>query len=389
MKINTALLFLLVSAFVFAQESISFEKATFNHILSKAKKENKIIFLDAYAEWCGPCKLMEKNIFPKDEVKQFYNANFINARIDMEKGEGRDIQKKYGVYSYPTYLFLNGDGEVVYKGMGYLEAPDFLQLGSQAKIIGEGGGGKERFEKGETDPEFLLNTAKLNANIDPEFAKKVSERYFQVRKKKAFTQDELAMLFYFLRSENDPNYKVFVNEKPEILKLLPESSYNQFHTQIKLNTIAENAVDKDKKTINDAKFLDEASKLMSVEDAENYLKILKLNAYRSLENWSGYEKAALENYKNGDGFDAKELMTAAFVFAEKISNPTSLKQAVIWTEKALQQAETPDGNYILARLHLKSGNKEAAKKYATQAVKLAKEKGMDASVPEKLLLEIK
>lgn len=265
MKINTALLFLLVSAFVFAQESISFEKESFSHILSKAKKENKIIFLDAYAEWCGPCKLMEKNIFPKDEVKQFYNANFINARIDMEKGEGRDIQKKYGVYSYPTYLFLNGDGEVVYKGMGYLEAPDFLQLGSQAKIIGEGGGGKERFEKGETDPEFLLNTAKLNANIDPEFAKKVSERYFQVRKKKAFTQDELAMLFYFLRSENDPNYKVFVNEKPEILNLLPESSYNQFHTQIKLNTIAENAVDKSKKTINEAKFLDDASKLMSVE----------------------------------------------------------------------------------------------------------------------------
>ncbi|AZI21394.1 hypothetical protein EIH08_03570 [Chryseobacterium taklimakanense] len=72
-----------------------------------------------------------------------------------------------------------------------------------------------------------------------------------------------------------------------------------------------------------------------------------------------------------------------------MTNPTSLKQAVIWTEKALQQGETPDGNYILARLHLKSGNKEAAKKYATQAVKLAKEKGMDASVPEKLLLETK
>lgn len=389
MKKNATLFLLLISAFVFAQESINFETATFNNILAKAKKENKLIFLDAFASWCGPCKMMEKSIFSKDEVKKFYNANFINARIDMEKGEGRDIQKKYGVYSYPTYLFLNGDGEVVFKGMGYLEAPDFLQLGSQAKMMGEGGGGKERFEKGETDPEFLLNTVKLNANTDPEFAKKVSERYFQVRKKKEFTQDELTMLFYFLRSENDPNYKVFVNEKAEIIKLLPESSYNQFHTQIKLNTIAENAVDKNKKTINDAKFLDEASKLISLEDAKNYLKILKLNAYRALENWPEYEKAALENYKNGDGFDSKELMTAAFVFAEKISNLASLKQAVIWAEKALQQGETPDVNYILAKLHLKSGNKEAAKKYATQAVKLAKEKGMDAAIPEKLLSEIK
>lgn len=388
-KIFVLFLFLL-ALYVSAQgEGINFENTPFKDILAKAKKENKVIFMDAFASWCGPCKMMEKNIFPKEEVKTFYNTNFINARFDMEKGEGSEIQKKYGVYSYPTYLFLNGDGEVIFKGMGYLEVSDFLKLGSQAKMMGEGGSGKERFEKGETDPEFLMNTMKLNANTDPEFAKKVSERYFQLRKKKEFTQDELTMLFYFLRSEKDYNYKVFVNEKAEIIKFLPESTYNQFLTQIKLNTIAENAVDQNKKIINDAKFLDEASKLMSMDDAKNYLKILKLNAYRALENWTEYEKVALEHYKNGEGFDSKELNTAAFIFSEKVNNPIALKQAIVWVQKTIQQSETPDNTYILAKLLLKTGNKEAAKKYAEQAVKLAKDEGMDATVPEKLLFEIK
>ena len=381
---------ILFSFAVFAQgEGIKFETTPFKDILAKAKKENKLVFIDAFASWCGPCKLMEKNVFPETEVKNFYNVTFINARIDMEKGEGRDIAKKYSVYSYPTYLFLNGDGDVVFKGMGYLETPEFLQLGSQAKMMGEGGGGKDRFEKGETDPEFLLNTMKLNANTDPEFAKKVSERYFQVRKKKEFTQDELTMLIYFLRSEKDPNYKVFVNEKAEIIKILPENTYNQFLNQIKLNTIAESAVDPQKKIINDAKFLEEASKLMSMEDAKNYLKVLKVNAYRVLENWTEYEKAALEHYNSGDGFNSKDLNTAAFIFAEKITNPSSLKQAILWTEKNLQQGENQDNTFILGKLYLKTGNKELAKKYATKSLELAKGRGMDTTVQEQLLSEIK
>jgi uncharacterized protein YyaL (SSP411 family) len=59
----------------------------------KAKKENKLIFVDAYASWCGPCKLMVKNIFPLKTVGDYYNSHFINAKIDMEKGEGIELAK--------------------------------------------------------------------------------------------------------------------------------------------------------------------------------------------------------------------------------------------------------------------------------------------------------
>jgi thioredoxin-related protein len=63
--------------------------------------------------------MMERNVFTQKSVGDYFNANFVNARFDMEKGEGRDIAVKYGVRSYPTYLFLNGDGELVSQNFGY------------------------------------------------------------------------------------------------------------------------------------------------------------------------------------------------------------------------------------------------------------------------------
>lgn len=76
-----------ISIYSFSQARMKFEEPDFKTVLAKAEKENKLVFFDAYAVWCGPCKLMVKNIFPLETVGDFYNANFINVKIDMEKGE--------------------------------------------------------------------------------------------------------------------------------------------------------------------------------------------------------------------------------------------------------------------------------------------------------------
>lgn len=90
---------LLFSAFfAFAQNrEIHFEHTAWKEILAKAKKENKLIMVDAFTTWCGPCKWMAKNTFTNDTVADFYNSKFVNAKIDMEKGEGLDIAKQYEV----------------------------------------------------------------------------------------------------------------------------------------------------------------------------------------------------------------------------------------------------------------------------------------------------
>lgn len=109
------LLVLILFPLIGFSQGIQFESGTWTDALKKAKSQNKLIFLDAYASWCGPCKKMTQNIFPNKNVGDFYNANFINTKIDMEIGGGPTIAARYKVDAYPTLLFINGDGQLIHK----------------------------------------------------------------------------------------------------------------------------------------------------------------------------------------------------------------------------------------------------------------------------------
>ena len=121
----------LSTATIFAQ-GIEFETGTWEEVLAKAQKENKPIFVDAYASWCGPCKYMSYNIFPDEKVGDFYNKNFINYKYDMEKGEGPKFASKYKIMGYPTFLFIDKDGAVQYRTMGGKQADAFIKVGEDA-----------------------------------------------------------------------------------------------------------------------------------------------------------------------------------------------------------------------------------------------------------------
>ena len=79
-----------------AQESgIRFEPRGWKEALEKAAQEKKLIFIDFYTEWCGPCLTMAEEVFPRMEIGNFYNTHFINLKIDAEKGEGKTLREKY------------------------------------------------------------------------------------------------------------------------------------------------------------------------------------------------------------------------------------------------------------------------------------------------------
>ncbi len=114
-------------------EGIQFTETSWNNILKKAKAEKKVIFLDAYASWCGPCKMLQKNVFTRKEVGDYFNKSFINVKMDMEKGEGPMLSQRYPLEAYPTLLFIDGNGRVLKKVIGY-QAPDqLLAIGKSVK----------------------------------------------------------------------------------------------------------------------------------------------------------------------------------------------------------------------------------------------------------------
>lgn len=125
-KTAFSLLLAVSSPFMLWAQGIKFEEGTFTEALAKAKKENKIVFVDVYTTWCGPCKKMAKEFFPTKEAGDKYNTAFVNYKIDAEKGEGIQVAQKYNVSGYPTSLYLKPDGSVVYTSMGISDLDGFL-----------------------------------------------------------------------------------------------------------------------------------------------------------------------------------------------------------------------------------------------------------------------
>lgn len=374
---------LFIGALALAQ-GIKFEDSNFATILAKAKKENKLIFVDAYASWCGPCKLMVKNIFPLQTVGDFYNSHFVNAKIDMEKGEGVGLAKKYNVKAFPTYLFINGDGEEVHRTLGYVEEKDFIQFAKDAEDPNKRLTAlKQKFENGEKDPEFLKNLAGLTIYNDSELAGKVLDRYFQ--QKTSLDQEDVQMLLSGTQSTESPLYKIFQSKKAEIIKIFPEDKYAKFDKNIKLNTVLKKAYNADTKTWNDNYFLTESQKFLTKDESEKILKRAKANRALKNKDIPTYEKLTLELYKDYSSMSSEELNSLAWDFFENVSSKTSLEKAVAWAQESVKKNENYANTDTLANLYNKIGDKKNAKMWAEKSVQLAKSTGEDSTDTEKLL----
>ncbi|MCE1154635.1 MAG: thioredoxin domain-containing protein [Bacteroidales bacterium] len=201
-------------------KGIQFHNDTiFENVLAKAKAENKLIFIDCYAVWCGPCKYMDANIFPDEELGKFHNANFINLKYDMEKPYGAIVRKTYGIKAYPSFLYLNGDGEVVHRAVGSTEnAADFLKISKLATDSENNFKAVDaRITKGDRSAKTI--NAYLDMNYGAPNADALIEEYFA----KTSEQDKLnaeswQLISNHVSSTKSPAFAFFVKNRAEFEK---------------------------------------------------------------------------------------------------------------------------------------------------------------------------
>ena len=141
-----------------AHTGIYFDELSFEEALEKAKKSNKLLFVDCYTSWCGPCKILARDVFTDSEVGDYFNEHFISLKVDCEKGEGPRLRERFGVAGFPTLLFLNGEGEVVSKMVGASKQPVFLQKVKEGLDPNTSVYGKEKqYKAGKRDRAFVLD----------------------------------------------------------------------------------------------------------------------------------------------------------------------------------------------------------------------------------------
>ena len=113
-------------------DKIVFVENDWNAAVKKASAQKKWIFVDCYATWCGPCKMLKMRTFTNKKVADFFNKNFINVSINMEAGQGPMLAQQWQIQAYPTLIIFDENAKPVLGTMGFMAPDDLMRFAEQA-----------------------------------------------------------------------------------------------------------------------------------------------------------------------------------------------------------------------------------------------------------------
>ncbi|MBK6930078.1 MAG: DUF255 domain-containing protein [Saprospirales bacterium] len=381
MKRLPAILALFLAVNALPAQGIVFETDSWAALLAKAKSSNKLIFLDAYASWCGPCKKMSRETFTNAEVGAYYNATFVNAKIDMEKGEGPDLASRYEVGAYPTLLFIDGDGIVVHRSVGYQDAGQFLALGKTAADPTKNLGALEAaYRKGNRSPEFILAYLEAKSAVGDDVTAVATE--YLSKQPDWSTDQNLDVIMQYVQDPYAEPYTYFNKEKARFVAKYGEDAVSE-----KAGSVFGQYLDSHEDLP-----LDEIEKLIGVvfpEDKDELRSMFRMRYYLQAGDVENFGKTAVEHFNRYPSDDPNELNQIAWFFYEKIDDKAQLNTALGWALRSVEMVEVYQNQDTVAALYFKLGKKDLAEKHALRAIELAREKGEDASSTEELLQKIR
>ena len=372
-------------------QGIAFEKEemAWADVLKKAKAEKKIIFVDAYTTWCGPCKQMSKNIFPQKEVGDVFNARFVNAKIDMEKGEGPEIAKKYEVRAYPTYIFVNGDGELVHRSLGSMPAEKFIAVGEAASDPERQFYSlKKKYEGGERGADFLKNFAfACESAQETALLPTVVEAYLATQKD-WLQKDNMNFILKFGTSIQSPMFAFMVKNQDAFAKELDQKDFKAQIDYMAFMGVANATYNRMKGEFDFAKAKELGAKYLSQDMLDKSLSNMTLAQFQMKNDMPNYLAHAITHFEKYPSENAQELNQVAWAFYETAEDKAQLQKALAWSLKSIELDDIFAFNDTAAALYFKLGDKQNAKAYAEKAIKLAKASGDDATETEALLKKI-
>ena len=380
------LIFSSLTILLAAEETgIRFEHdATWQQILEKAKKEKKFILLDAYASWCGPCKWMAKEIFPRPEVGKAINPYYVSAKIDMEKGEGIELSKKFEVRNFPTYLFFDPNGNLVHRSLGSMAAKDFIQVCSDAlDSTKQYVTLRNKYLQGQRDSAFLKQFSYIAAGAQDSLSAASMLKYFQANNNQ-LNSNTIQFIFALTASINDTGFNMILNNKEAFYKEIGKDKVDELLEELVWNEAkkaGKKGTDKDafRKVIQH--FLPEKTDQLCAE--------YELSLLKRMGNWKEYAEKADKFASLYCQNDYQRLNSIAYNLFENYTSKSILEKGLKMALRSVELKSTFENNDTVAHLYYKLNQKANAKSYAQKAYDLAVAAGEESFELEAFLKSLK
>ena len=375
-------LLILLSPLLISAQGIEFFEGSFKEAKELAQKQEKLIFVDCYTTWCGPCKRMSNNIFPNEEVGKVYNKSYIALKLDMEKEKGMMFGKKYPVSAYPTMFYLDEQGELIQKVVGGKSIEDFIALGNQmVKQNDRSESYAKQYEDGERDFDFILKYVKELNKVDKSSIS-LANKY--LKEKPAINADQKAMLLLEAVTEADSKlFDQLVELKSEAINATSKSYYQE-----KIIAACSKTVDKAIEYEYDDLLNEGISKMKAsipskatVFEHQSLMKYAK--AFQNYEEWAKHAKKYFK--KSGKKYETYATLIAdAQGFYRK--NDEAKKNMFKWYDELIKCVECGDKEFLTyAQLLLESGEKTKALEIANDLLTKTKSEGKDTVMVERFI----
>ena len=346
---------------------IDFNKnLNWEEVQALAELEEKIIFLDAYTEWCFPCKMMDKNVFTRYEVGQHFNKHFINYKMDMEKMPGPILALNYGVNTYPNYLFLSSEGTLIYKVVGVQKAEDIIAFSKTAMDPLRLNKAKdERYAAGDRKADFLHNYCfDKFEEFDPHYKQLVID-YLDTQKDWSTTKN-LNFIYNFLESYDSPLFDYLVKNKA-----LFYEKFEQTEVDRNISFLVQNKISNA-----NPKLTLESIKALYIHSygitGEHKFSEYQLSLYDRFEQFDEYAGVLVNHMKDFPPSIPDVYFDNAKFILENTSTKAFLIEALQWNATSLDLNQN-ERNYLQQiNILIKMKDKKKAKNACKAALKWAK-----------------
>lgn len=377
---------LLISIFIITASfagNDNFIKEDWEKARKLSEKENKILFVDFYTDWCGWCTVMDKNTFQDSATAIFMNENFILLKVDAEKGVGVDLSKKYRLTAFPSFMFFSPDGKVIKKVMGYKDPKGFKEVMDEVLQLQKDGKTYEGISSSlKLDyPDFYVDDFKDRAER-PKADLDAINKYLS-KQKDITTEVNFCIIYRF--TLNKENRTKFLDNIDTFRKLYGTEDVDSKLQRILYDIYRVAFEEKDEELLNQ---INEYIDKYMTKDKEKAKLNYRLNFYYSTQNWEKLCLVIDEKYKTDEMTNAT-LNQYSWNMYQKCDDLECIGKAINWMKKVID--EEPSYAYLdtYAALLYKKGNYEQAEEYALKSIEKGKEEGEKYEATEKLLEDIR